>query len=289
MKPHFSCTVDYLELSSQHLGYRLYRNRYKEQGRRLLLLHGAGVAGEETWEPVVAHLHSWSEVLVPDLRGMGQTRDPNDAEAPFTIEQVCGDLIQLLDQVEWWAFDLGGYSFGGLVSLLLKQQMPHRVHKQYLVESALVDRSDPQDALQRRRLYSEVASELRCSEDPAASIMAFLNLVSPRRIASPRGDAISLERLGRRPRGFANALDAVTEFGQRSDRAELLRSQGDISSFVGGRTAEPMHQYNQQLEHQFERWHYHSVRGCDHSLPYQKPRQLAALFEQELERYQSDH
>lgn len=289
MKPHFSVTVDSVELPSQHLSYRLYRNRFKERGRRLLLLHGAGVAGEETWEPVVAHLHSWSEILVPDLRGMGQTRDPNDTELPFTIEQVADDVIQLLDQLEWWAFDLGGYSFGGLVSLLLKQQMPHRVHKQYLVESALVDRSDPDEALGRRLLYSEVASELRNSDDPAASIMAFLNLVSPRRIASPRGDAISLERLGRRPQGFANALDAVTEFGQRIDRTELLDQQGDISSFVGGRTAEPMHLYNQQLQQQLERWHYHSVRGCDHSLPYQKPRQLAGLFEQELERYQSDH
>ena len=285
MKAHFSCELAQLGTPEQLISYRLYRNRYGGDGRRLVLLHGAGVAGQETWEMMVGRFHRWSEVLVPDLRGTGDTTDPDQSERAFTIEEVVGDLITLVDQLGWWAFDLGGYSFGGLVSLVLKQQQPHRVHKQFLIESALIDRSDIKEAIERRQLYSDIAAELRTSADPSEQILQFLATVSPRRIASPRGDAISIERLGRRPLGFANALDAVTDACQRLDRDALLASQGDISSLIGGRSAEPMHAYNRELEARLSGWHYHSVRGCDHSLPYQKPRQIAALLEQELDRY----
>ncbi|MEH6648997.1 MAG: alpha/beta hydrolase [Motiliproteus sp.] len=285
MKAHFDCQIELFETADQRISYRLYRNRYAPSGRRLLLLHGAGVAGEDTWEHVVNHLHSWHEVLVPDQRGMGQTQDLDLTEQPYQIEQVVGDQIALLDQLEWWAFDVAGYSFGGLVSLLLKQQQPHRVHKQYLLESALIDRRDLDEAIERRLLYSQIAQQLRQNVDVEASVLTFLETVSPRRIASPRGDAISIERLGHRPQGFANALDAVTEACQRLDRPQLLTQQGDVTSIVGGRTTEPMHQFNQQLVTELDHWYYHSMRGCDHSLPYQKPRQIARLMDQELERY----
>ena len=39
--------------------------------RRLVLLHGAGLAGDLTWRLVVNYLTEWDEVLIPDLPGMG--------------------------------------------------------------------------------------------------------------------------------------------------------------------------------------------------------------------------
>ena len=285
MKAHFSVQTHQLETAEQRISYRLYRNRYAEQGRRLVLLHGAGVAGEDSWEHLVNHLQGWHEVLVPDLRGMGLTVGQDGCERGYRIEEVVADQICLLDQLGWWAFDLGGYSFGGLVCMLLKQAQPHRVHKQYLLESALVDRSDIDQAIAIRQRYSDIAQLLREGDDPEQSVLAFLQTVAPNRIASPRGDAISIARLGHRPQGFANALDAVTEASQRLDRAQLLADQGDLSSFVGGRSVEAMHLFNQQLTHQLDRWTYHPVRGCDHSLPFQKPRQLALQMDLDLADY----
>jgi len=285
MKPHFSIHTAVLETADQRISYRLYRNRYSEQGRRLLLLHGAGVAGEDSWEHLVNHLQGWHEVLVPDLRGMGETVDLDASERGYRVEEVVGDQICLLDHLGWWAFDLGGYSFGGLVCMLLKQQFPHRVHKQYLLESALVDRSAIAEVIANRQRYSDIAQLLRESDDPEVSVMRFLQAVAPNRIASPRGDAISIARLGRRPLGFANALDAVTDASQRLDRAQLFAEQGDVSSFVGGRSVEAMHILNQELEQQLDHWRYHSVRGCDHSLPFQKPRQIALQMDADLEAY----
>ena len=53
MKAHFDCRTERFETQAQHISYRLYRNRYSAGGRRLLLLHGAGVAGEDTWDHLV--------------------------------------------------------------------------------------------------------------------------------------------------------------------------------------------------------------------------------------------
>ncbi|MEH6823603.1 MAG: alpha/beta hydrolase [Motiliproteus sp.] len=285
MKAHFSIQIEVLETAEQRISYRLYRNRYSGTGRRLLLLHGAGVAGEDTWGHLVNHLRGWCEVLVPDLRGMGLTRELDGCEREYQVEEVVADQIRLLDHLGWWAFDLGGYSFGGLVCMLLKQQQPHRVHKQYLLESALIDRRDIEEVIANRQRYSDIAQLLREADDPAVSVMQFLQAVAPNRIASPRGDAISVARLGHRPQGFANALDAVTSASQRLDRSRLFADQGDVSSFVGGRSPESMHLLNQQLLWQLAGWYYHPVRGCDHSLPFQKPRQIALQMSQDLQRY----
>ncbi|MFT6915477.1 MAG: pimeloyl-ACP methyl ester carboxylesterase [Motiliproteus sp.] len=287
MKSHFLIHTDVLETADQRISYRLYRNKYSEQGRRLLLLHGAGVAGEDSWAHLLNSLQGWHEVLVPDLRGMGETVDLDASERGYSVEEVVGDQISLLDHLGWWAFDLGGYSFGGLVGMLLKQRLPHRVHKQYLLESALVDRSALDEVIANRQRYSEIAKLLRECDDPAISVMAFLQTVAPNRIASPRGDALSIARLGYRPLGFANALDAVTDAGRRLDRSRLFFDQGDVSSFVGSRSIESMHLLNKQLVEQLDRWHYHPVRGCDHSLPFQKPRQIARQMDLDLARYLS--
>ena len=42
--------------------------------RRLVLLHGAGVAGELSWTYVANYLTGWREILIPDLAGMGRSR-----------------------------------------------------------------------------------------------------------------------------------------------------------------------------------------------------------------------
>lgn len=285
MKLHFSVQNSVFETAEQRISYRLYRNRYSEKGRRLLLLHGAGVTGEDTWDYIVSNLKGWHEVLVPDMRGMGQTWDLDRRERRYQLEEVVGDQINLLDHLGWWAFDLGGYSFGGLVSMILKQLYPHRVHKQFLIESAMIDQSDSKLATANQLHYSTIARQVRYNNSPEQDLLEFLNRVSPNRIASPENDALSINKLNSRPRGFANALDAVVDTCQRIDRSNLLSEQGDISSFVGSLSVDTMHQFNRQLRDQLDSWHYHSISDCDHTLPFQKPKEIARLMDLDLEHY----
>jgi len=284
VKHPFIISEHQLNLPDQQLHYRLYRNPESVSGRKLLLIHGAGVAGEDTWHMLTAFLEHWQEILVPDLRGAGLSHFPDRKEYPFTVQELVSDMSALMDHLGWWQFDLGGYSLGGLVSMLLKQRYPDRVGKQYLLESAVLDRPDWVSTVELRQRYSSAAVHLR-SDNREQGIRQFLDTISPNRKVSPQTESVAVSRLARRPLGFAHALDAVTEAINGIDRDALLKSQGDVSSFIGGLSVELMHQLHLTLAEQLPNWHYFMVPGTDHSLPFQKPRQIARIMNAELERY----
>lgn len=284
MKHPFVVSEHLLTLPDQQLHYRLYRNPAIKEGRRLLLIHGAGVAGEDTWHMLTAFLEGWQEILVPDLRGAGQSHFPDRQEHAFNAQELVNDMASLVDQLGWQQFDLGGYSLGGLVSMLLKQRYPERVCKQYLLESAVLDRPDWQSTIELRQRYSAAAEHLR-SSDKEQGIRQFLDTISPNRKVSTQAESVAVSRLARRPLGFAHALDSVTAALGTIERETLLAAQGDVSSFIGGLSVELMHQLHLSLAEQMPNWHYFMVPGTDHSLPFQKPRQIARIMNAELERY----
>ena len=94
------------------LAYRHFQN--PDGVGRLLLLHGAGVAGDLTWTPMIGALAPFAELLIPDLYGAGDTVHEQGEQA-FTIADQLEHLCALLEQLGWDDFDLVGYSFGGCV------------------------------------------------------------------------------------------------------------------------------------------------------------------------------
>jgi len=288
MKHPCQITEHRLTLPDQSLCYRIYRNEQARPGRRLLLIHGAGVAGTDTWHLLSAHLSHWHEILIPDLRGAGDSVFPDGNEYAFKVEELVNDMAALVDHLAWWQFDLGGYSLGGLVSMLLKQRYPDRVGKQYLLESAVLDRPDWHSTVQLRQRYSEAAVHLR-DDNQERGIVQFLDTISPNRRVSAQVEAVAVKRLARRPLGFAHALDSVTDASNRLDRDGLVAAQGDVSSYIGGLSVDLMHQLHQSMAEQLPNWHYFMVPGTDHSLPFQKPRQIARSMNEEYERYQASH
>lgn len=278
------CHSDTLAHAGYQHAYRLYRHPDSKGGRRLLLIHGAGVAGRFTWEAMQHFLEGWGEILVPDLRGAGETISNDGVEHPFSVNDLVSDMTHLVDYLAWDEFDLAGYSLGGLVSLLLKQNLRERVRKQFLLESALLDRTDWQETVAIRQSFSVAAKSLR-NTDGDEGIKTFLDTISPNRKVSEAVEKLTLQRLGERRLGFANSLDAVTNAALFIDREKLLAAQGDVTSFIGGLSVEPMHQLHQSLSDSMRNWHYQFVAGTDHSLPYQKPRQIARIMNDELKRY----
>lgn len=266
------------------IAYRVYRHSNISTGRRLLLIHGAGVAGRHTWEALQRFLTGWSEILVPDLRGAGETQRFDGEEHPFSVVDLVDDVDALVSELSWDQFDLAGYSLGGLVAMLLKQRLPHQIAKQYLLESAALDRHDWSETLSVRRALTQAADVLHGS-DTEAGIRQFLDTISPNRRISPQVERLTIERLAQRAKGFAHALESVTEAIKELDREQLLAAQGDVTSFIGGLSVDPMHQLHRHLAERLPNWHYFLVNGTDHSLPYQKPRQIAAIMDQELIRF----
>lgn len=284
MRHPFAIEKHCLKLADQHLTYRLYHNPEAPADRHLVLLHGAGVAGLDTWHALIAFTSQWRWILVPDLRGMGDTHSPDGHEHPYSIHTLVADLAALVGHLGWDAFDLGGYSLGGLVAMLFKQQHSARVQKQYLLESAVLDRPDWGSTVALRQRYTHAAAHLS-GEDARQGIYQFLDAISPDRKIKPEAEAMMVARLAARPQGFANALNAVTRAINELDRDALVAAQGDVSSFIGGRSVDPMHQYHRHLAERLPNWHYFLVAGTDHSLPFQKPRQIAATMEAELLRH----
>ncbi|WP_432695352.1 alpha/beta fold hydrolase [Marinobacterium sp. YM272] len=284
MKKGYTSEIRTFDLPDQHLTYRLYRHPKVDSGRRLVLVHGAGVAGQDTWEMLQSFLSHWSEILVPDIRGMGETVYPDGKEYAFSVHELVADLGALVDHLGWWQFDLGGYSLGGLVSLLYKQQHPDRVAKQFLLEPASLDRPDWDSTVILREKYSAAAVHLR-SEQKEAGIRQFLDTISPNRRITPETEKLTIARLGQRPEGFAYALDSVTKAIREVDREPLLAAQGDVTSFIGGNSVELMHQLHLTLAERMPNWHYFHIPGTDHSLPFQKPRQIARIMNAEQVRF----
>jgi len=284
MNHPFTKTTRELKLADQILTYRLYKNPNIDSKRKLVLLHGAGVAGVDTWDAIVAFLTHWGEVLVPDQRGMGDTHYPDGKEYAYDVQELVADMNALVDHLGWWAFDLGGYSMGGLVSLLFKQQHNDRVGKQFLLESAVLDRACWQSTVELRQRYSNAAVQLR-QDNVRTGVVGFLDAISPNRRVSPQVEELTIDRLGARPEGFANALDCVTRAINEIDREALVAAQGDVSSFIGGNSVELMHEYQKELAERLPNWHYFMMPGTDHSLPYQKPRQIARIMNSEMDRF----
>lgn len=277
-----------LHLPDQLITYRLYSPPKAKSDRTLVLLHGAGVAGKDTWGMIASQLTHWGHILIPDLRGAGDTRYPDGQEHAFSMQTLVADLNRLVDHLAWPQFDLGGYSMGGLLSMLFKQQHAQRVRKQFLIESVLLEYADLSRGRQLTHAYGAIVRQLR-DGSAAAAMLDFMNVISPNRRSSPQAEATTLVRLGSRLQGFTHGLACVTEAVQSIDREVLLAAQGDVTSLIGGLSQDPMHSFHQEMAENMPNWHYFMVPGTDHSLPYQKPRQVARIFNDEMERYLATH
>jgi pimeloyl-ACP methyl ester carboxylesterase len=271
----------------------------KQTPRRIVLLHGAGVAGELTWTFVANYLKHWDEVLVPDLLGMGESYFESSDQLAFTIEDICHSLQGLLRHLEWDAYDLVGYSLGGLVALELNADTKRQFNNQLtpdttinslcLIEPALFSDHSLTSALDFRQLFLPLAANIKLEPHNDKHFLDFLNLVSPNRKRSAHVDKLAIQRLKLRPLGFANALTAVSEFADRLDEFKLQHLIATIPKglgIVGGLSHSGLLLAQQKIQHQLKSqsklWHIESLANADHSLVYVRPKTLAGLINEYL-------
>lgn len=97
------------KLGDLSIFYRIYGD-----GEPLLLLHGYGSSGEETWRPFVDELAVNYKLVIPDLRGHGRSTNPI---GDFTHRQAAKDMLQLLDHLSIRKCKAMGISTGGMTLL----------------------------------------------------------------------------------------------------------------------------------------------------------------------------
>jgi 3-oxoadipate enol-lactonase len=93
------------------------------QGADLVLLHPTPL-DHRFWMPVVDGLSSRYRVVLPDLRGHGQSER---GDGPITVEKLAADTGRLLDELNTSKALFGGCSIGGYTLFEIWRTMPTRV------------------------------------------------------------------------------------------------------------------------------------------------------------------
>ena len=94
-------------------------------GEPLLLVHGLGYA-RWGWEPVLPGLAERFDVLLFDNRGIGESDAP---AGPYTVAELAGDAVAVLDEAGVERAHVVGTSLGGMVAQELALAHPGRVDR----------------------------------------------------------------------------------------------------------------------------------------------------------------
>lgn len=181
-------------------------------GRPVVLLHGYPF-NRSLWNEQVAALSNSYRVIVPDLRGFGET----DASAgTATMNRMAQDVADLLDHLEITRAAIGGLSMGGYVALAFYKQFPSRARALVLADTRA--QADTEEAKQTRAQQAEKA----LAEGMAGIADAMLpKLLTPETV-SKRPEVVKRVRdmmLRTKAQGAAAALQGMA---QREDQTPLL-------------------------------------------------------------------
>jgi pimeloyl-ACP methyl ester carboxylesterase len=99
-------------------------HRDEGKGPVLVLLHGVGQS-HAIWNAMVAPLSAEFRVIAPDLRGHGTTANPPGSH--FSISELEGDVLGLLDELGSDSAYVIGLSGGALLALRLALDYPERL------------------------------------------------------------------------------------------------------------------------------------------------------------------
>lgn len=181
-------------------------------GRPIVLIHGYPF-NRTLWNEQVAALSTSYRVVVPDLRGFGESES---SPGPATMNRLAQDVAQLMDHLEISRAVIGGLSMGGYVALAFYKQFPSRVRALVLADTRA--QADTEEAKQTRAQQAEKA----LSEGMAGIADAMLpKLLTPETV-SKRPEIVKRVRdmmLKTKPDGAAGALLGMAE---RDDQTELL-------------------------------------------------------------------
>src|SRR4030095_15752442 len=109
------------------------------QGTPLVLMHGYPL-DHHLWDEVLPLLEDTFDVIVPDLRGFGES---TTVDSTYTMDDYASDIAGLLDQLGIQKTAIVGHSMGGYVALAFTRLYPERVSGIGLVSSQVL--ADPPD------------------------------------------------------------------------------------------------------------------------------------------------
>jgi len=177
-------------------------------GEPLVCLHAYALDHTE-WMDVARLLKSDFTLVLPDIRGHGRSTSPKGL---YTMKELAGDIIALLDHLKIEKAALAGHSMGGYVALSMAKYYPERVSGLALVASHAY--ADSEEKRASRLVDIEKVKEVEplelLSEMPA-------NLSD-----DPQVQQFCREKISQMDRnGVMGVLSAMAE---REDSSEFLKT-----------------------------------------------------------------
>lgn len=115
----------------------------------LLLIHG-GRDHAHNWDWVAQALHNDYHIIVPDLRGHGDSEWAHGGQ--YALIDYVLDIAQLLDQLQLFPISIIGHSLGGSISCQYSGIYPERVKQLVAIEGL----GPSHDKLKRRPAYQRM-------------------------------------------------------------------------------------------------------------------------------------
>jgi pimeloyl-ACP methyl ester carboxylesterase len=181
---------------------------YTRQGRGvpLVLLHGFPL-DHHTWDEIVPLLENTFDLIIPDLRGFGQS---TTVDSPYTMDDLASDIAGLLDQLGIEKTAIAGHSMGGYVALAFAGLNPERVSALGLLSTQTP--ADPPDRKEGRYKSAESVAE--------NGIGGVVDAMTSKFTSNERLQESARETMERQqPAAYIGALKAMAE---RLDSSDLL-------------------------------------------------------------------
>ena len=176
------------------------------EGTPLVLLHGFPI-DHHIWDFVAPQLEETFDLILPDLRGFGQS---STVESQHTLDDFASDIAGLLDHLAISKAAIAGHSMGGYVALAFTKQYPDRVSG-----LGLVSTQTPADPPERKEGRYKSAVDVA-----EKGIGVVVDAMAPKFTSNEDIQAVARTIMEKQqPDAFIGALKAMAE---RLDTTSLL-------------------------------------------------------------------
>jgi len=231
-----------------------------DEGPPIVLIHGFGL-DREIWKEMAKVYLSPHRIIMPDVRGHGESEAPQGAY-PMTL--LAEDVLKLLDFLKIEKAAICGHSMGGYITLAFADRYPERLSGIGLITT----RAESDSAEKRADRYQMVD---KVKEDGAIVLAESLapKLTKDNTIKEEVHNVLSSTD----PKGIVGVLQGMAE---RPDRRELLSKIRVPALVVAGDQDQIIEVEDaRQMAMSIPNSRFHLVSGAGHMPMLEKPKELA--------------
>lgn len=196
--------------------------KFKElgNGTPMIFLHGYPLS-HKIWLPLVVDLKKQARLILPDLRGHGESPVTNGT---YSMSLMADDVVRLMDTLQITKAILLGHSMGGYVSLAFTKKYPDRLAGLGLVATQAIA-----DTLEKKQGRLE-AIQLLKSQGTQAIVESMLpRLTSRTELHDPLREIMSMTT----PLGIEGALRGIAEREDSTSSLSGIRVPSMVIAGVG--------------------------------------------------------